>query len=132
MLVTADDSTGAIEAGAACADVGWTVDAVPFAVAGSVPTRVECDCTVIDLRSRHVTQNEARARIVAATTSAHRVHKIDSTLRGNWSSELAALVDSGRRIVLIPAHPRTGRVCVGGRKSTTLLICQASLLINIS
>jgi 4-hydroxythreonine-4-phosphate dehydrogenase len=48
------------------------------------------------------------------TTDAHRVHKIDSTLRGNWAAELAALVDGGRRVVLIPSHPRVGRVCIGG------------------
>ena len=50
----------------------------------------------------------------AVTTHAHRVHKIDSTLRGNWSAELAALVDAGRRVVLIPSHPLAGRVCAGG------------------
>ena len=42
------------------------------------------------------------------------MHKIDSTLRGNWSAELAGLVDAGRRVVLIPSHPRAGRICAGG------------------
>ena len=42
------------------------------------------------------------------------MHKIDSTLRGNWAAELAALVDAGRRVVLIPSHPLAGRVCAGG------------------
>jgi D-threonate/D-erythronate kinase len=113
MLVTADDSTGATEAGAACADAGWTVDVVPIGVA---PTTAEtdCNCMVIDLRSRHVSATEARARIMATTTESHRVHKIDSTLRGNWPAELAALVDGGRRVVLIPSHPRAGRVCASG------------------
>ena len=113
MLVTADDSTGATEAGAACADAGWTVDVVPAGAATSAAAS-DCDCTVIDLRSRHVPADEARTRIMASTTASHRVHKIDSTLRGNWSAELGALVDSGRRVVLIPSHPRAGRVCAGG------------------
>ena len=42
------------------------------------------------------------------------MHKIDSTLRGNWAAELAALVEGGRRVVLIPSHPACGRVCIGG------------------
>jgi uncharacterized protein YgbK (DUF1537 family) len=42
------------------------------------------------------------------------VHKIDSTLRGNWAAELAAFVECGRRVVLIPSHPPLGRVCIGG------------------
>ncbi len=113
MLVTADDSTGATEAGAACADAGWIVDVVPIA-ATSTTVRPDCNCTVLDLRSRHATADEARRRITAATTAAHRVHKIDSTLRGNWPAELAALADAGRRVVLIPSHPRARRVCVGG------------------
>ena len=113
MLVTADDSTGATEAGAACADAGWIVDVVP--IGATPPTaRSDCNCTVIDLRSRHVAADEARRRITASTTDAHRIHKIDSTLRGNWSIEIAALADTGRRVVLIPSHPRAGRVCVRG------------------
>ena len=74
----------------------------------------DCNCTVIDLRSRHVAADEARRRIAASTSAAHRVHKIDSTLRGNWSAELTALVGAGRRVVMIPSHPRAGRVCVRG------------------
>jgi uncharacterized protein YgbK (DUF1537 family) len=109
LIVTADDSTGATEAGAACADAGLAVDVVPFGVS-SAPA----PCVVIDLRSRHAAPDEARRRINAVTTHAHRVHKIDSTLRGNWAAELAALVDAGRRVVLIPSHPLAGRVCAGG------------------
>jgi uncharacterized protein YgbK (DUF1537 family) len=113
LLVTADDSTGAMEAGAGCADAGLTVDVVPFGVATNVLPS-ECNCVVVDLRSRHASSDEARRRIMETTTVAHRVHKIDSTLRGNWSAELAALVDAGRRVVLIPSHPQAGRVCSGG------------------
>ena len=113
MLVTADDSTGATEAGAACADVGLHVYVIPIGAtpAAAVP---HDSCVVIDLRSRHETAAEARRRITATTTDAHRVHKIDSTLRGNWAAEASALVDSGRRVVMIPSHPLVGRVCAGG------------------
>jgi uncharacterized protein YgbK (DUF1537 family) len=113
LLVTADDTTGAMEAGAGCADAGLTVDVVPVGVASTVRPS-ERNCVVIDLRSRHVSSDEARRRIVETTTEAHRVHKIDSTLRGNWPAELAALVGVGRRVVLIPSHPLAGRICIGG------------------
>jgi uncharacterized protein YgbK (DUF1537 family) len=113
MLVTADDSTGATEAGAACADAGWIVDVVPIEAVRN-EAGATGNCIVIDLRSRHVAVEEARRRISASTNDAHRVHKIDSTLRGNWAAELAALVDLGRRVVLIPSHPRAGRICSGG------------------
>jgi len=112
LLVTADDSTGATEAGAACADAGLQVDVVPFGV--PTPQTPDGGCVVVDLRSRHVTADVARERVAATTGERHRMHKIDSTLRGNWSSELQALVDRGRRVVLIPSHPRAGRVCRGG------------------
>jgi D-threonate/D-erythronate kinase len=113
LLVTADDSTGAMEAGAGCGDAGLTVDVVPFAVA-STALASECDCVVMDLRSRHASTDDARRRMLEITSAAHRVHKIDSTLRGNWSAELVALVDAGRRVVLIPSHPRVGRICARG------------------
>ncbi len=109
LVVTADDSTGATEAAAACADAGWSVAVVPFGASSSTE-----GCVVVDLRSRHVDSDEARRRITAVATDARRVHKIDSTLRGNWAAELSALVAAGRRIVLIPSHPPAGRVCAGG------------------
>jgi uncharacterized protein YgbK (DUF1537 family) len=113
LMVTADDSTGATEAGAACADAGLTVLVVPFGVVADAELSTD-GCVVVDLRSRHVAAAEARRRITATTTPAHRVHKIDSTLRGNWAVELAALVELGRRVVLIPSHPLAGRICTGG------------------
>jgi uncharacterized protein YgbK (DUF1537 family) len=109
LVVIADDSTGATEAGAACADAGWMVEVVPFSAASS-----GAECVVIDLRSRHVPPLEARRRAVALLPEVRHVHKIDSTLRGNWAAELTAVVECGRRVVLIPSHPPLGRVCVGG------------------
>jgi uncharacterized protein YgbK (DUF1537 family) len=109
LVVTADDSTGATEAGAACADAGWTVEVVPYSATSS-----SAECVVVDLRSRHVPSVEARRRTVAVLPSVRHVHKIDSTLRGNWAAELAAIVELGRRVVLIPSHPPLGRICVGG------------------
>jgi uncharacterized protein YgbK (DUF1537 family) len=109
LVVTADDSTGATEAGASCADAGWRVEVVPFIAASSA-----AECVVVDLRSRHVPSLEARRRAIALASDVRHVHKIDSTLRGNWAAELSAFVEIGRRVVLVPSHPPLGRVCVGG------------------
>jgi D-threonate/D-erythronate kinase len=109
LLITADDSTGAMEAGALCADAGFDVVVAPHSA--SVPP---AECLVVDLRSRHVAPDEARRRMAAVDGPGRRVHKIDSTLRGNWAAEIGVVVDQGCRVVLIPANPALGRTCVGG------------------
>jgi uncharacterized protein YgbK (DUF1537 family) len=113
LMVTADDRTGATEAAAACADAGLRVHVIPFGVDADA-LDLPVGCIVVDLRSRHVAAAEAQRRMMAKTLARHRVHKIDSTLRGNWAIELGALVELGRRVVLIPSHPSAGRVCTGG------------------
>ncbi len=109
LIVTADDSTGAAEAAALCADAGWPASVVPIGMELSMD-----GCTVVDLRSRHIVADEAQRRVRLVPATAHRVHKTDSTLRGNWAAELSAIVDTGRRVVLIPSHPLAGRVCRNG------------------
>ena len=79
--------------------------------------------TVVDLRSRHVPAGVAAQRLLVVLDqrganvepwSPVRVHKIDSTLRGNWATEIAAAVASGRRVLMLPSYPAAGRVCRGG------------------
>ena len=82
---------------------------VPFGVA--VPSGAEC--TVVDLASRHLPPSEARARAVSAP--AHALHKIDSTLRGSWAHEIVGRQQAHAvRVVVAPAFPAAGRVCVDG------------------
>lgn len=122
LVVTADDRTGAVEAAALCADAGWWAEVVPFGGSADTPRLNLANCVVVDLGSRHLPPEEAQRRITATSAAAvgesgaaiHRVHKIDSTLRGNWAEELTALIETGRRIVLIPAHPPAGRVAIAG------------------
>ena len=47
---------------------------------------------VVDLGSRHLSEDEARARAAAVegVPARRRAHKIDSALRGNWAHEVAA------------------------------------------
>ena len=109
LLITADDRTGALETGGACADLGFPVRF------GSVPPAGD-DCLLVDIASRHLQPDEAGARVVSAHGRAarFRCHKMDSGLRGNWAHEVAALLASGRRVGVLASFPDAGRRCVRG------------------
>lgn len=109
VLVTADDRTGALETGGACAEIGLKTRLVRG------PTGAE-DCAVVDLDSRHCAPGEARRRAAAAHRRAARLrcHKMDSGLRGNWAHEAAALVDAGHRVGILASFPAAGRRCRDG------------------
>ena len=109
LLVTADDRTGVLEAGGACADLGFRVRF------GATPADGD-DCALQDIASRHRSPREAATRVVAAHRhdARFRCHKMDSGLRGNWPHEIAALLETNRRIGVLPAFPDAGRRCVDG------------------
>jgi 4-hydroxythreonine-4-phosphate dehydrogenase len=121
VLVTADDCTGALEvAGALAERTHRPVRAVIDHQRDPLSLEPSDDGTVlvVDLGSRHVAPDEAARRIVA---SVERVapdvvaHKFDSTLRGNWASELVAAGRlTGGRVLVVPALPSAGRVCRAG------------------
>jgi 4-hydroxythreonine-4-phosphate dehydrogenase len=111
--VTADDRTGALEVAATLADrhagglTGVTVEVWPAAPSD--------DVVVVDLESRHCPPEEARSRAASLPTTGACAHKFDSTLRGNWAVELVQRSAAGSRPVLVvPALPALGRVCVDG------------------
>lgn len=129
-LVTADDTTGALETAAACAAIGWRAEVRAAGWEGSVDGPADGPVgdgrgaplddhalVVLDLRSRHLPADEAASRLreVASRAASFRAHKIDSTLRGNWASELAAVAHLGRPVLLVPAFPAAGRTCVDGQ-----------------
>lgn len=109
LLITADDRTGALETGGACADLG-------FAVRLAAAPDADDDCAVVDLDSRHCAAEEAARRIRSAhgQEARFRCHKMDSGLRGNWAHEVAALVATGRRVGLLASFPDAGRRCHDG------------------
>lgn len=110
--VAADDRTGAIETAAALADRSGTP--VPVVVWPDMPP-ARSDAGVVDLGTRHLAPGDAAARAATLPSSGRLAHKIDSTLRGNWAVELATRQrESGMPVLLVPALPALGRVCVGG------------------
>jgi uncharacterized protein YgbK (DUF1537 family) len=111
--VAADDRTGALEVAAALSDRGVGGGAgVPVGVWPSFPDHEVC---VVDLESRHLSAEDAALR-AAALPAERAAHKIDSTLRGNWAHELVARhAASGLPVMIVPALPALGRVCVDGQ-----------------
>lgn len=125
LLVAADDRTGALEVAGACAAAGAgpvtvvPLGATPGRPAGRPAGRVE----VVDLGTRHLPAGAAAAaaagvdRRPVTGSSAARIamHKIDSTLRGNWAHEVVARRAAlGGSVLVVPALPALGRSCVGG------------------
>ena len=117
-LAIADDLTGALEAGAAFAEA--RVSCV-VRTASDLITRKTA--LAINTTSRHLPASEAFSRVERLATEARerRVRwiykKTDSTLRGNISSELAAMMNAwpGYSLLYAPAYPRLGRTVRGGR-----------------
>lgn len=109
VTVLADDRTGALETAGAIAEAGFRTVMVPFGA--SVPGGAEC--VVIDLASRHLSPIEAARRAVeaAALADGPLLHKIDSTLRGNWAAEAATFE---RPLHVVASFPRAGRACRDG------------------
>jgi uncharacterized protein YgbK (DUF1537 family) len=108
MLLSADDRTGALEIGGEVASEQHTVPVGPNATS----TR----CCVVDIASRHVSPSEAADLLhnLHRRPAEHRSHKMDSGLRGNWPYEIAALVDLGYRVAVVPSYPSAGRRCRDG------------------
>ena len=122
MVILADDFTGANDTAVQFAKRGFT-SAVSFD--GTLPpqTLQRFDVLAIDTESRFDNARSAYDRVFAAVSQlkAHGVRhfykKIDSTMRGNPGSEIAAALDasSARLAVVAPALPHHGRTTIGGR-----------------
>ena len=119
-LVLADDRSGALEVAGELADRLGPVRGRRPLVTGAA--RGGESAAVVDLgeSSRVVDLAGRRRRRAAAVVGdrgqrRHRLHKIDSTLRGRWADELVAVQrHDGCRVLVVAALPRLGRTCIGG------------------
>ena len=112
--VIADDLTGANDAGLQFAKAGLET---MVAVAGG---DIISDVVVVNTQSRALPADEASRRAADAARRLDAVllyKKMDSTARGPWGAELAAIMEiTGRRLALVtPAFPAQGRTVVHGR-----------------
>ena len=135
----ADDRTGAHETAGACADVGC--GPVPVVSWSGLEFNVHLTriarngdefgsrVLVIDLATRHLEPFAVAERIhtcqrlVGETDSTSEAdsmeirlaHKLDSTLRGNWATEIVTMQRHRvGPVIVVPAFPVAQRACVGG------------------
>jgi len=116
MLIIADDLSGAADCAIGFASAGLRT------VVTLDPLSVRADAQVIaaDTDTRRLSPAQAAAQTCAAFNALIRpgqrlYKKIDSTLRGNWAAEVAALQRLAGLAIVAPAFPATGRTLRGGR-----------------
>jgi D-threonate/D-erythronate kinase len=118
LLIVADDFAGAADCGAAFAQRGLPTRAVLEARA-IVPgwTVVALDTDTRDTSS-WVAEERVGAAIAATAPEDVIFKKVDSTLRGNLTAELRAVLRHRPRelVIAAPAFPATGRTTRGGRQ----------------
>lgn len=123
LVVVADDLTGANATGALLAAQGLrTATLIPERAEALSPTLTQ-DVVIMSTNSRALPADEAYLRVRACLSrfkgrGASRFSKrIDTTLRGNVSSEIDAALDELGHLemaVVVPAYPLSGRITVGG------------------
>ncbi|HWB83220.1 MAG TPA: four-carbon acid sugar kinase family protein [Bryobacteraceae bacterium] len=124
VLALADDTTGALEAGARFGGCGVRCEVRLYPFCGTAPLLSSTHALVLDTQSRHCTADEAKVRVKGALLSAGGdapgalvFKKTDSTLRGNIAEELGAMLSllPDRPVVYAPAYPEMGRSVREGR-----------------
>ncbi|WP_353189790.1 four-carbon acid sugar kinase family protein [Pandoraea pnomenusa] len=115
ILIVADDLSGAADCAIGFTNAGRrsvvSLDIDGFNAAAQV--------VAIDTDTRRLAPAQAAARAVAAwerlAAPGRRLYKkIDSTLRGNWVAEVAALQPLAGLALVAPAFPATGRTVQNG------------------
>ncbi|HYS67316.1 MAG TPA: four-carbon acid sugar kinase family protein [Paraburkholderia sp.] len=119
MLIIADDLSGAADCAIGFASAGHRTVVTLDASAHGLDTHA-ADVIAADTDTRRLTPAEAAQRTAAAWQAlrapGRRLYKkIDSTLRGNWAAEVAALQPLAGLAIVAPAFPATGRTLRGGR-----------------
>lgn len=117
VLILADDLSGAADCALGFTRAGRRADVLLHADAG-LPAG-EGDVVAVDTDTRPLPAASAAERSLAAFLAlrhpGQRLYKkIDSTLRGPWAAELAALQPAAGMAVVAPAFPSVGRTVRGG------------------
>lgn len=118
ILVIADDLSGAADCTGAFAKVA--MDTVVVFDDGAAPT-ASASVIAVDADSRSLPASQAARRHQALHARYYRdgmlfYKKIDSTLRGNFAEELAAIAARSGLAIVAPAFPEAGRTTRNGCK----------------
>lgn len=114
----ADDLTGAADSALGFVRAGQRV-LVRLAPCGEKPPGAHA-VIAVDTNTRRLDPQAAKQVVVEsfrehATSNQLLYKKIDSTLRGQWAAEVAALQAQVGMAIVAPAHPSMGRVVQEGR-----------------
>lgn len=109
LVMLADDLSGAADCAVSYAKSGLTT-----AIELTLQNRADAQVVVFDTDSRHLAADQAAALNVQAlkalrSTNLQLYKKIDSTLRGNWAQEVAALIPEAGMAIVAPAMPAMRR-----------------------
>jgi len=116
LLIIADDLSGAADCAIAFAGAGLstvvTLDASHDTGDASV---VAIDTDTRRLSAAQAAEHTLKAYRTLLKPGQRLYKKIDSTLRGNWASEVAALQSYAGLAIIAPAFPATGRTTLHGK-----------------
>jgi D-threonate/D-erythronate kinase len=120
LLIIADDLSGAADCAIAFAAAGRRTVVSLDARAPEQAAIESATVIAADTDTRRLTPADAATRIAsvwqALRAPGRRLYKkIDSTLRGNWTAEVAALAPFAGPAIVTPAFPATGRTVRDGR-----------------
>ncbi|MCE8020566.1 four-carbon acid sugar kinase family protein [Halomonas sp. MCCC 1A11036] len=109
LVILADDLSGAADCAVSYAKSGLTT-----AIELTLQSNADAQVVVFDTDSRHLAPTEAAALNMETWRAVRSPHlrlykKIDSTLRGNWAEEVAALILDAGMAIVAPAMPAMKR-----------------------
>lgn len=116
-IVIADDLSGAADCAIGFSRQGWSVE---VRLSETPAPDSQAQVVAIDTDTRRVSPQDAGAITLAAwhghrPPGARLYKKIDSTLRGNWAAEVAALRREAGLAIVAPAFPEMGRTVRDGQ-----------------
>lgn len=119
ILVAADDLSGAADCGIGFAAAGLST-VVMLSAEAPAPAPAHADVLAVDADSRALSPDAAARRHLVLFRHYRSgcdlfYKKIDSTLRGNFAAELAAVLSLAGLALVAPAFPEAGRVVRQGR-----------------
>jgi D-threonate/D-erythronate kinase len=116
LLIVADDLSGAADCAIAFAAAGRkTVVSLDAGASDANATVVAADTDTRRLAPADAAARTASAWQALRAPGMRLYKKIDSTLRGNWTAEVAALRKLAGPAIVTPAFPATGRTVRDGR-----------------
>ena len=123
LLIIADDFTGSLDTGVQFAGYDARIKILTRPLYDFSSIERDVSVLVVNANTRHLSPEKAYETVYSIVKGAlaagfsHVYKKVDSGLRGNIGSELAAVMDAASldNIHFVPSFPKLGRFVSGGR-----------------